>query len=642
MYLPIEGIVTMADIPLKGWRRLLFFCVIGLVFMTLVDYIFAFLGIRELVYPILLLLAFYSMYHFDRWKKNLYEDWTAPHIYLFAFTLIFSIFLTSSGWMTSKGLNLRGINTYDSIWNIALVNELSAEFPPQHPGLSGLPLKGYHVFYNLWVSGIARFTHIDTVELYFHDAALFLSLLFVYSVYAIGFHIGRSTRSALWATFMGLFGGSFSYVIPIFLHQNVSIDDAFGITQPMSLLVSPSFISSLIILLTCFYFIDLYIHHRQKVLMLFVVMLGGVVVAFKVYAGMIILPIIGIFAFYYLITKRNYGMVLIFFGTIFTAMIVFLPLNVSYGFLRYQPLWPPHRVMQGPLGFTNWELKRQTLESIGASRGLLKLEIIAFMVFLFGNLGTRIIGICGIKKNFVKSFSPLIILLWLAIMVSFIIPMFFIQPIGAFNMIQLFWYFLVFVGIVSGVGISNFLNKFNSIPRFILGVVIILLTIPSAVEKLITYFPFFTKGAYISRNEYMMYSYIKNIGTYEDGVLYIPRLDEYNEKQLTQWFWGSSPPTISAFAHKRTFLVNEGVQFPYDEWIKPRIELISLSMVPQNNTSESETSELSAVSSLRSIQKNYNIRFILTSIPDPWFTNAPFVKKILQEGDLKFYEMLPL
>lgn len=642
IYLPIEGIASFGSFTLTGWRRILIIFVIGVAFSTLVDYTFSLFSSRYLVFPILLSFASLGIYRFTHWCKYIQKDLHGPHQFLLLLTLLYSLSVTSSGWFIDKGLILRGINAYDSVWNLALINELSEKIPPEHPGISGIPLKGYHVFYNLWVSTISRFTNIDVTALHFHFFAFILSTLLVYSCYYVGLRLSHKSSAALWSTFFALFGGSFSYIIPIFFHKVVSIDDAFGITQPASLLVSPSFVSSLLIILVTFILMDEYARRPNFILGIFLSTVSGVAIGFKVYAAMIVLPTLALFAIYLsVVRKRNDGF-LVFFGSVALALGVFFPLNASYGFLRYQPLWPPHRVMQGSLEFTNWELKRQTLEQLGANLGLYKLEVIAFVIFLFGNLGTRIIGLLGITKQSFLSVSPILIFFWLAIGISFFIPMFFIQPIGAFNMIQLFWYFLVFVGILAGFGIYEFLSRFSKYTRYVLATVIIIFTVPSALEKLIAFAPLPTSQVSITTGEMKLYNILNRLGTYHDTVLVIPALPTYTKEELTRWFWRSSPPKIGAFAHKRTFLTNEGVQFPYEEWIQPRIELLALFMDPQGKLELSEEELFLARNSLQVLKNSYRIRFILSELPQAWFANEPRVTEIRQSVGLTLYEVLPL
>lgn len=45
---------------------------------------------------------------------------------------------------------------------MALINELKANFPPDNPGFAGVPLKGYHFFYNF--AGVDIRPRIDFIR----------------------------------------------------------------------------------------------------------------------------------------------------------------------------------------------------------------------------------------------------------------------------------------------------------------------------------------------------------------------------------------------------------------------------------------------------------------------------------------------
>jgi len=642
MYLPAEGIFSFGRLDVSGWKRIALVSICGVVLLTFAEYGLSLLKLRYAVFPFVLILSGIGLWRRSAWIKYIQRDWSGPHWILFIFALLYSLSVTGSGWITKEGLILRGINASDGIWNVALISELEEMIPPEHPGINGVPLKGYHVFYNLWVSSIARFTSLDRVSLHFQYIPMTMSLLLVYILYVIGKQLSKNSYAALWSTGIALFGGSFSYVLPLFYHEKVSWDDAFGITQPGSLLLSPSFVSSLIIFIAAIVLLDEYIRRPYPITGFFLSLLAGIAVGFKVYAGMILLPIIFVMTIYVWVVQKKHHMIFILIGSMFIALLVFYPFNANYGFLLYQPLWPPHRIMQGTLGFTNWELKRQTLTQLGSFFGLIKLEIIAFTVFFFGNLGTRIIGFIGIKKFSFSQMSYIHTFLWLAVGISFIVPMFFIQPIGAFNMIQFFWYYLVFVGILSGWGIYEFLQRFSKVPRYIIASLIILITIPSATEKILAYFPFSPTHITISSSELSLYDVMQKTGSYNDAVLIVPSLPEYSKAELSRWFWGSSPPKVSAFGHKRVFLGNEVVQFPYEEWIGPRITLLTSLMGPQTKTNISEEEILEARNSLKTLIDSYKIRFILSHVPSLWFTSKFGLKELITKDGLSLYEVRPL
>lgn len=589
-----------------GWMRIAATLWLGILIFVGTSYVAALFSLRWLALPIAVFLI--SIAGFDVCKNwnRLKIGWSGPHWFLVPFATLFSLSVTTSGWMTKDGMVVRGVNAVDGIWNIALAEELIHAFPPQHPGLAGVPLRGYHILYNLLIADASRISGISTVRLHFHLVPIILSFLLVYGIYAFSWRLTGSSRHALWSTVFGLAGGSFSFVLPLFFGRSVSVDDALGVTQPFSLLVSPSFVLSLLSILYTWIFLDEYALRPSPVWIAMIGLGAGLSAGMKVYAGMILLPTIVLYAF----VRRNIEVLI---STLLSAAAVFLPLNAAYGFLRYQPLWPPHRVMQSTLDFTQWELKRQSLEGMGAVWGLWKLEAIAFGIFVFGNLGTRAVGLAGLYFLKKREVGLLFWMLVVASLVSFTLPMLFLQPIGAFNMIQFFWYFLVFMGILAGWGWSLMVGKISNAWAIVLSVALLVFTLPSSTEKIVT---FMGKPTYfIAKEEMAFYRELRRVGERGDTVLVVPLVDRYTREDLRDWFYRTGP-AIPAFTGKRVFLGNEVVQFPYDEWIEPRVALLNAFLLGGTD----------ALRALQTLQEKYSIDFIV--VPkgvQPWFVGKPWL-----------------
>ena len=639
-YLPGEAIMGLAKRSFSGWMRVATSMWIGISIFIGVSYGSASLGIRWIVLPVMIFFAIVGILYIRKSWKHLRKDLSGPHWFLIPFAILFSLTVTTSGWMINGSMVLKGVNAVDGIWNVALIEELIHTFPPQHPAIAGIPLRGYHLLYNLFVADFCSLTNLSAIELHFHFIPIVMSFLLVYGLYALTVRLTKGTRHAAWATFFALAGGSFAFVLPIFFGKSVSLDDALGITQPFSLLVSPSFVLSLLSIIYTWIFLDEYDKHPTWIWGMLTGVFAGLAVGMKVYAGMILLPTTAWFVLVRLVTKKDWVSILV--AAIAAAVTagVFLPLNASYGFLRYQPLWPPHRVMQGVLDFTQWELKRQTLESMGATRGLFKLEVIALAIFIFGNLGTRLIGLMGLFLIKKKGVSIIFSFLIIGSLVSFILPMYFLQPIGAFNMIQFFWYYLVFMGLLAGWGFSVIIGRFRTPWRELIAAIILIATLPSAVEKINIFVH--RPTPFILPAEMAFYQKLRMAGKPGDVVLMVPAIDRYTEADLQGWFYGTGP-TIPAFTGKRTFLGNEVVQFPYDEWIHPRVKLLNIFLLGFNDRLSEAEKQAEALKQLQTLQEKYSIDFIV--IPkgvEPWFIGKSWLCFIFGNEYAAIYQMCGL
>ncbi len=639
LYLPAEFLMTIGNIRIKGWRRLNVGITIGVMIFLILASILAFVSLRQIVLPLLLLLSLISITKLNFWKKLLLNHWYGPHTILILFVLLYSISVITSGWIIPEGLLLKGVNGQDGIWNLALIRELKVSYPPQHPAFSSIQLKGYHFYYNFLVAEFSRITGLGVIHLHFHFISILMAFLLVYSIYDIAHRLSQNTYCAIWSTFFALAGGSFAYLLPLIVKQGFSLDDAFGIMQPMSLMVSPSFTLSLIVILCTLILLDEYLANPFWFMRFIIAVVAGIAIGIKVYAGILILPALAFLGVRRIITHRQWDLLFIFAISLFISLLIFIPFNVQYGFLVYQFLWPTHRLMEGNFRFTNWELKRQTMIQFGSFFGQTKLEIIAFVIFLFGNLGTRVLGILGLKLKHIGRIHLVVWMICVILLISFILPLFFIQPLGTFNTIQFFWYFLVFAGILSGWGVANLLSQVPYRLRKVCVLFLIIFTIPSAVEKLNMYW---VNRSVIPIAEYELYRKLASIGTYSNTVLEIPTLPGYSKSQLEEWFYFHSLPKISALGDKRTMIGNEVVQFPYHEWLDDRINLISNFMTYGEASATSYQALEKARVFLQRMNKKYSIRYIVTTIKNPWFEQQLWVEKKFINDYGQIYEVLSL
>ena len=640
LYLPGEFLLDCMNRPLRGWARAAISLWLGMSLFISVSYFSALAQMRWFTLPVIVGIALFGLLRMRKNWQLIWNDWHGPHWFLVPFTLLFSSSVVTSGWIQGGNLVLKGVNSVDGIWNLALAEELIHTFPPQHPAIGGIALRGYHLLYNLLVADFSRLTGISVIGIHFHFLPVLFSCLLVYGIYIFSLRLTGSNRHSLWAVFFALAGGSFSYILVLIWGKPVSLDDAFGITQPFSLLVSPSFVLSLVSIFYTFIFLDDYRKHPSVISAAIAGSLAGLAVGIKVYAGVIVISTIAWFVIQRLIVNKDMRSIVLLLSAGIISAAVFLPLNAAYGYLRFQPLWPPHRVMQGVLDFTQWELKRQTLEQMGAVRGLLKLEAIAMTLFIFGNLGTRTIGFLGLIRNRHFRSSTAVPLVFIACIVSFSIPMFFLQPIGAFNTIQFFWYFLVFVGILAGWGWSRLIMNAPVGWQIVVSVVLIAATIPSAGEKVAMLAG--GKGSGISLQELAFYREVRTAGNPGDMVLVVPSIDRYTQSDIRDWF-NRTGPILPAFTGKRTFLGNEVVQFPYDEWIPERITLLNIFLLGFNDRLSVGEKQAKELKQLQTLMEKYSIDFIVVSKgAQPWFIGKPWLRFLFANEYGSLYQVYSL
>ncbi len=621
--------------------------VLGISLFTLVALISGFLNAAWLRWVYVALFLFLSVR--DKNLLNIPKAQKVEIIFFAVVTSIFSLTMILSGWLVDQGLRYYGVNGGDGMWHLALINEMTYAFPPQHPGVAGILLKGYHFYYDFLLAQFQSMFGISSIHLLFHFFPFVISFLWVVGLYGNALHWFQSKVAGYFAVLFGMFGGSFAFLVPLLWKQSISLDDGLGVTQPFTALVNPQFASSMVFVLFSLLFFREYLQKKSFLSLVPLVTIGIISAGFKVYAGMIVIGALGAVALvsFLFSDRKKLHLAVAFIVMAAGAWILFKRFNVAFGFLVYQPLWPPHRVMQSTLDFTQWELARQTYESYSDLFGLFKLELWAFTVFLFGNLGSRLVGLAAIvilllKRRPIVSWQFLFFFLSL-VSIAFIVPLFFIQPTaGPFNMIQMYWYFLVLISIPAAGGIGYILNRIRNRTVYIVFIcIMILLTLPSFVEKVTSY----TKGAgsYIDRSRYDALKALALVGKYTDTTIELPLINSNTIKELEGWFYGDSDPYIAGLGYKRAYLNEETVTFPYED-VARRMKILATMLQPMNSCSSLITSNQCSLDlkQSRMLLDQEGIHLVFSSSRFNWVLSIPGVRKIYNNDSYSLYEVLPL
>jgi len=486
------------------------------------------------------------------------------HIFILAMAVFFSLPMLRSGWITSEGLRLVGVNYTDGLWNLSLIEELKHHFPPQHPGFALQPIKGYHFLYHLLLAAVAKITLIPVRILYFQIFPVLTAYLWGLGVYKVVYEWFKSRFAALFSVFLSFFGGSFAFIWLLF-GRSVDIDNVFGMSQPFnSTMVNPAFASSVAIVIWSFYFLLRYQKTKARKWAVLLAITAGLSVGFKAYAGMILMGAFLLTVAKELILDRDKRLLPYFLLALMISFVVFLPFNAQYGFLVWYSFWPLKRMFHGPLSFTKYDSLWDQYEYYENSYGLFKLYVLGLVLFIFGNIGTRVVALFSLWKKFKDGLLNSSTVFYIAmILVSTVIPMFFIQPIGVFNMIQMYWYFLFLMAVLAGPGVVIIANKIASRPlRFVFYTSIVVLTLPSNLVGINNYLR--NSGSVIDRYELELFANLRNIGNYDSTVLVLPGEETNTVAELDSWFWSSIRDlAIPAFGEKRLYIANEVVQFSY-------------------------------------------------------------------------------
>lgn len=499
-------------------------------------------------------------------------------------TISWSITMVKSGlcWnaQCASGVGFWGANGHDGIWHLALISSLSRG-SRGIPVFAGYPLQNYHIGFDLLVAFLNKETSIPIANLYFQILPPMFSLLIGFLTYKFTQLLTGSKKSGILATFFVFFGGSFAWILG-------RGESAFWSQQAITTLINPPFALSLIFILLGLIFLLKFQRNHKALFLVLSSIFFGVLIEVKVYAGILILGGLFVSAVYELITVHRSRITYIFFGSLIISLLVYLPFNkFSVGLLVWQPFWFLETMMglSDRLGWTRFYSAMTTYKSGGIwLKGILAYSV-AFVIFVCGNFGTRILAFKNIN---LKKLTSLDLFIWLIIGAGILIPTLFLQKGTPWNTIQFFYYSLFFSGILAGIVLGR-LNK-------LLIVLFVVLTIPTTTITLKEVYLPQRPPAMLSKEELSALEFLKN---QPDGVVLTYPYDPIKAKEAE-----SNPPRplylyestayVSAFSGKTTFLEDEvnlnitGYDWPtrrvdIENWYKEKDQEKAREFLKQNN-----------------------------------------------------------
>ena len=556
-----------------GLERFVLYSVFGMVIFTLSSYILAVLNLKFLMY----LFPLLGVWTLIKFRRNILPlRLTVKHKLFFLTVLIIGIIgqvavNAPSGFPYKQSLSdgkediyFYSSHGHDGVWHISLMQEMQkGVYPFQNPELDGSKLQNYHFFSDLLMSEFSRLFHFSNLDVYFRFMPIIFSLLLGLSGFIFVRAWSKSEIAGIWAMIFTYFAGSFGYFLYIATHNSLGGEAIFWLSQTHSVLGNPPHAAAFIVTTTFLFTFLKYLDSRRLLYFIFCVILGGAVIEFKVYAGILILGgllVVGIFEAFF---RKIFGTILLFTSTLGLALGIYLPNSAnSQDFLIWQPWWYI-RTMVVATDRLNWldlELRRQTYIAEGNLKRVIQLEATAFLIFLFGNLGMRFIGfwtvISQIRQNlFRNSFNLFFLIITLA---SFLIPVFFLQKGVAWNSIQFNQYFLLFFGFYGAISVSELLKlaKARNI-KILISILIFLLAVPTQMGLLWQFY----SNKPLSKISYEELEGLKFLKNQREGIVLVTPFDGYERDKykdppipIHTWY---DTGYVSAFSSKHTLISDE-------------------------------------------------------------------------------------
>lgn len=635
-YLPGKFLFAKLRLALSFPQDLFLPFVLGIMLFTLISYIFSWLKLEIIILPLVLIIDFVVIKSKKWIPNNIDNRHLIPLFIILILAVIFSFSMLTTG-VYGNTIKFR----QDDLWHLALINELKNNFPPDNPGFAGVPLKGYHFFYNFLLAKISNIFIISPFSLYFHYFPLFIAILWGFGVYGFMNMWSKKVTIALWATFLTMFGGSFAFILNLQGHKGLSLDSAFGIQQAASSLVNPPFSISIVIVIAVLFAFYKYFLTLDKGWLVPIVLCVGLVSMFKVYAGIILLG-----SFLLLMLMQLFKKKFIFLIAFFFTGILFI---TTYGIFRdpsstliFAPLWAPHSVLIDNMPWYGYTEKMYTYTRLSVIKGIIETELYSWYVFAFGNLGTRLIGLLFLPLLFFKKGKKLsffTVLILLMTLISILIPLFFIQSGKVFEIIQMAWYFLFFVSLLSAFGFHALFNfKYNVTTKIVLFLIILIITLPSTYENYRGYFDFLrSSGAPLSDPYFNAMQFLGEEGSYNETVLEIPDKNIHATKTDLKRWYRSTTPAIVAFSNKRSYLSYEYIDF-FGTNPQERIQFIEKILI-FNITPPSTATYRNLQKEVEDGLRRNSIVFIYSPYPLSSFTNLKNIKQIYQNQVATIYRV---
>jgi len=485
--------------------------------------------------------------------------------------------MVRSGLVYNFGMGFWGANGHDGIWHLALTNQVLRSFPPPHPTLAGFQLTNYHYFYDLFLALVSQLTLIPSTTLYFQIFPIFLAAGLGILSFLVGYYWRRDFWTGFWLVFFNYFAGSFGYLVTLWRHQQLGGESLFWSMQSASTLVNPPFALSLVVILGgMLLLLRLKKWHFWQILG--IGFLLGILVNIKAYAGVVGLTALGIFSLAKLIKGERIYLAIFGLALVVTG-VIFLPLNQKAGSLFiFQPFWFIHSMIESAdrLYLPRLALARYFLVEKGIGPRLIAIEAIGLLLFLFGNLGTRVIGGWDLAEKIISKKTDEFDYFLIGGMISGLVPpLLFVQKGTAWNTIQFFYYFLFFANFYAAATVARLISQRRVFLKWGLVFLIGLMTIPTSLATVKDSLGWPPPTA-ISNSEIEGLKFLKN--KKEGIVLTYP----YNEFEKNRYPTTPIPlrayestAYVSALTGKQTFLEDQmNLEISGYQWQARRNEVV--------------------------------------------------------------------
>lgn len=431
-------------------------------------------------------------------------------------------------------------STHDSLWHLSLIAELDRQFPPQHPGLAGEPLRNYHYVSDIFLTGITKLG-LSPWVVYYRIAPIIVSSLFVLTSFWLSKIFHTKKFNVYLSTVLIIFGGSLGYLVPFWGLGDNGFSNAFMLDPPFEMLTNIHTILGFSLFLAI---VSLFIYANQRKANLFLFLVGiltGLLYGIKAYGSLILLVSLGVAGLWEVFLRKKTKIFKIAFlpAAIVFALFYFATSSDSAG-LVWSPGWLLSKMIEDGNrlnGLTFIAARLPLYEQNGEWVQLTLVYLVLFGIYLVGNLGIRVFGLLDLFKNFKKfrSMSVSHVFMTTIIGLSLVMPVLFFQASSAYNVVQFGQYGLLILSLYTVLWFDS--NQISRQKNKLMLALLIMIGVFTSLQSVYRSIVLKDNGEILPKSQVLAFDYLKKntlptsiILTHPDSInnyfMYIPGIAE--------------------------------------------------------------------------------------------------------------------
>jgi hypothetical protein len=564
LYIP--GFLLIRKLKLNFLNQVVLSIATGLVLLSLQGFLFGYLHLRtaSYFYVFFCLILFIKLLPHNKIRLAIkHVKFSKPDIITSLIIIVGTFIQLTSVWF--NGIKFKDglyfcCGLPDTLFHLALTNELVNRFPPNEPGISGVTLQNYHFLSNLSVSELIRIFNLPLINTEYQYMTILLSLLLGLSALVLANILELGTIFKRWFVFLIYFAGDILFLLPFLNGKGIN----FGITtleNASSLWISPPRFYSIVIFISALSVFALWLKRKDYLSGLIMAILIGSLAGFKVYVGAIALFGLGVLAIKYLFQK-NFKMLIPIILAFLISFLIYYPVNKSAGGLIFSGFWRfEDFAVQPLLGMSALELARRVYLDHKNLLRVLEYDLIFGFLYIFFSAGILILGIIQTRNSLKKLLTDFNIMAISGLFISCIFGFFFLQKTGGANSSQFLISIYIIGSIYTALAISYWTKRVNRKLALILILLIILITSTRVMHD-----TFFKIQNITNRTGFILNN--NKLNSYK----YFARLSN-NNIVLTSGELGSDCIFINFIGNKPTFDCNIGAPMDRNVDLSKKIKI---------------------------------------------------------------------